>query len=190
VDDRVQDAPLDDGQVRWLAGVLLDRLARQQDEVEQLGRAAPGSPLAGDDRAAHPYEVSMAAYRALVTATEQLDALRALLVDARVVHPTAPYALVRAAIESGAAAVWLLVPTTRGERVVRSLQLMVGDALDGDRWRLRPAVLSRDRSRYVVPRSTRWLAPPVPMCASRCAGRRAPTSCAPPKSTGRPGSTL
>lgn len=127
-----QSAPLDDDQVRRLAGVVLDRLVRQQGEVEQLGRAAPGSPLAGDNQKAHPYEVSMAAYRALVTATEQLDALRALLVDAQVMHPTAPYALVRAAIETGAAAVWLLAPTTRAERVLRSLQLMVGDAVDGD----------------------------------------------------------
>ena len=126
-------APISDAQVRQLTGPVFERLARQQDEVEALGRAAPGSPLAGDDRAAHPYEVSMAAYRALVTATEQLDALRALLVDARVMHPTAPYALVRAAIETSAAAVWLLAPTTRAERVVRSLQLIVGDAMDGDK---------------------------------------------------------
>lgn len=132
MDDQAQDRPFDDEQMRWFTGVVFDRVAQQQGEVEQLARAAPGSPLTGDDRAAHPYEVSHAAYRALVAATEQLDALRALLLDARVMHPTAPYTLVRAAIETGAAAVWLLAPATRAERVVRSLQLMVGDAVDGD----------------------------------------------------------
>jgi hypothetical protein len=58
-------------------------------------RAAAVAPrhvptLTGSSDGTEWYEEAAPAYRALVTATEQLDALRAVLVDARVVHPTAP----------------------------------------------------------------------------------------------------
>ncbi len=127
-----QQSPLDDAQIQRAAGLIFGRVAHQRTEVEQLGPPAPSSPLAGDDRTAHPHKVSQAAYRALGTATEHLAALRALVLQAKMLHPTAPYTLNRAAIETGAAAVWLLAPTTRPPRVIRSLQLTVGDAIDAD----------------------------------------------------------
>lgn len=130
MDEDEQKRKLDQGQVERAAGLIFDRAERQRAEVEQLGRPADGSPLAGDDRTAHPHKVSQAAYRALEAATEHLDALRALILGARLMHPHAPYTLIRAAIETGSAAVWLLTPTTRSERTIRSLKLTVRDAMD------------------------------------------------------------
>jgi hypothetical protein len=63
-------------------------------------------------------------------ATEHLDALGALFLRAGVMHPTAPYTLIRASIETGSTAVWLLAPARRQERVLRSLRLSVLDAID------------------------------------------------------------
>jgi hypothetical protein len=68
--------------------------------------------------------------RTLQAATEHLDALRALIVGSTLMHPTAPYTLIRAAIETGSTAVWLLAPASRPERTIRSLQVTVRDAMD------------------------------------------------------------
>jgi hypothetical protein len=102
--------------------------ARVQSEVP--GEPSAGSSLRGDDDAAHPYEISYAVHGALVSAVDHLDALRALVADAHVVHARATFTLMRAAIENAATAVWLLGPSSRDERILRRLRLAWADSRD------------------------------------------------------------
>src|SRR4051794_32587057 len=60
---------------------------------------AVGSSLAKDDEATDPYQMSHAATGALLSAVDHLDAFRALLQDAGVLHARAPFTLLRAALE-------------------------------------------------------------------------------------------
>jgi hypothetical protein len=112
---------------------IFERVRQQQRTLlGHLGGPEVLSPLYDDDRASNPHKVSVAAHRALTAAVEHLDALRALIVNAGLLHPTAPFTLIRAAIETGAAAVWVLAPDERSERVLRALQFAVRDAIDRD----------------------------------------------------------
>ena len=90
----------------------------------------PGSSLRGDDSAVHPYEISHAVHGALVSAVDHLDALRALIADAHVLHARTPFTLMRAALENSSTAVWLLGPSSRDERILRRLRLAWADSLD------------------------------------------------------------
>lgn len=65
---------------------------------------------------------------------EHLHAVRALIVDAGVVHPATPFTIARAAIENASVAVWLLAPVSRAERVMRRLRWTWVDAKDGNRF--------------------------------------------------------
>jgi hypothetical protein len=91
---------------------------------------AAGSSLSGDDEVAHPCEPSHAVGGALVSAADHMDALRALVQDAHVVHARAPFTLLRAALENSATAVWLLAPANRNERILRRLRLQWADSCD------------------------------------------------------------
>jgi hypothetical protein len=101
----------------------------------QLASPAPeaGSSLRKDDEVTHPYQLSHAVGGALLSAVDHLDALRALVQNAHVVHARAPLTLLRAALENAAIAVWLLAPTQRDERVLRRLRLQWDDSRDGER---------------------------------------------------------
>lgn len=92
-----------------------------------------GSSLGKDDKVTDPYHLSHAVVGALVSAVDHLDAVRALVQDAGVVHARAPFTLLRAALENSATAVWLIAPASRDERVLRRLRLQWGDALDGEK---------------------------------------------------------
>lgn len=96
-------------------------------------RPAPRSPLRGDDDRAHPYEVSHAAWHSLSHAVDHLSCLRALLGDAKVVHMYAPFSLVRSALENACAAVWMLQPPRRADRLVRRLRFAVTDSVTASR---------------------------------------------------------
>jgi hypothetical protein len=74
-----------------------------------------------DDRDAAPYKPSQSVRRLLGVATEHLDAVYGLLVDAKVQHPGAPFTLLRASIETAATATWLMTPNRRVERLRRTL---------------------------------------------------------------------
>jgi hypothetical protein len=67
-----------------------------------------------------------------VSAVDHLDAVRALVQDAGILHARAPFTLLRAALENSATAVWLLAPANRNERVLRRLRLQWADALNGE----------------------------------------------------------
>lgn len=86
-----------------------------------------GSSLAGDDRRTHPHEVSHAAIQSVGAGVDHLHALRRTLTGrdpAHVaLHTYAPFTLIRAALENAAAAVWLVAPAGRPERLTRRLRL-------------------------------------------------------------------
>jgi len=108
----------------------MDRLMESGQTTHQWPIEA-GSPLAGDDRASRPFQVSHAASASLGAALDHLHALTTLVVGTRTIHARAPYALARAAIENAATALWLVEPQTRSERVLRTLRLHAADARDG-----------------------------------------------------------
>jgi hypothetical protein len=112
----------------WIFDAVADwrvRTAQRADDVHT------GSSLLKDDEVTSPYLMSHAVRGALVSAVDHLDAFRALVQDAHVVHPRATLTLLRAALENGALAVWLLAPANRNERVLRRLRLQWADFHDG-----------------------------------------------------------
>ena len=108
--------------------------ARTAAEAARL-RPAPGSSLRGDDDQAFPYALSHAVWDALDHAVDHLTCLQALLRDARVIHRFAPYALVRGALENACAAVWMLEPPRRADRLARRLRLAIDDVRNGEQAR-------------------------------------------------------
>jgi hypothetical protein len=112
--------------------------ARAHTLIERSGSprgfaVASGSPLSGDDAAANPYRVSDAAQVCLVSAIDHLHALCALVLHSGYLHATAPFTLARGVLETAAAAVWMLCPAGRDDRVRRALQWNAKDIADGDR---------------------------------------------------------
>jgi hypothetical protein len=103
----------------------IDALVQQGENVHAV---EPGSALAGDDSATAPFQLSHAARLAISVSSDHLAALRALAIegspDAGLQMTTRPYAaypLLRASLESTLAALWLLRPANRTERVARRL---------------------------------------------------------------------
>jgi len=92
----------------------------------------PGSALAGDDSRTDPYQTSQAVWHALSHAVDPLNCLRAVLRDAQAIHMYAPYALVRATVENACAAVWLLHPANRKDRILRRLRFAAADIINGE----------------------------------------------------------
>ena len=130
-------ARMNEEDIRYLVellGVLARSAVWAARTSSAAGRAepAPRSPMRGDDDRTHPYEVSHAAWHSLAHAVDHLTCLRALLGDAKVIAMYAPFSLVRAALENACAAVWMLVPLSRAERVTRRLRFAVTDVRNGE----------------------------------------------------------
>ncbi|MEU1017138.1 hypothetical protein [Streptomyces sp. NPDC005898] len=123
---------------------LLRALLRHFERVPSLGERTstnwsgwhvqPRSPLAGDDKQTDPYQLSHSAHLALVVAVDHLQALVTLVkgpgsgrVRELTIHTHAPFALLRAALENTARAVWLLGAPRRSERVWRRLVMQLAD---------------------------------------------------------------
>jgi hypothetical protein len=94
---------------------IFDAAAGWRDRTERTRAddVQPGSSLLKDDEVTSPYLLSHAVRGALVSAVDHLDAFRALIQDAHVVHPRATLTLLRAALENAALAVWLLGPANK-----------------------------------------------------------------------------
>jgi len=90
------------------------------------------SPMRGDDDRLHPYEISHAAWHSLGHAVDHLTCLLVLLGGVRVVPMYAPFSLVRAVVENTCAAVWMLQPPQRPERLIRRLRFAVTDIRNGE----------------------------------------------------------
>ncbi|MCU1617251.1 MAG: hypothetical protein JWO98_4791 [Frankiales bacterium] len=90
-----------------------------------------GSSLSGDDARTDPEHMSHAVTQLTTVAVDQLHALRALMLDAGVLHNYAPFTLARSAIEVAATALWMLAPPDRSARVRRRMIHAAQDATDG-----------------------------------------------------------
>ncbi|MFI7596726.1 hypothetical protein [Actinoplanes sp. NPDC049681] len=112
---------------------LLDKVDAWREMTDRPGAAwqvQPGSPLAGDDAKADPYQVSHSAWHALTVAVDHMQCLRSSLVSELTdrsasirIHTHAQSSLIRGAFENGARAVWMLGPPMRLARVTRRLSL-------------------------------------------------------------------
>lgn len=91
-----------------------------------------GSSLASDDAATARWHLSHAALSGLSHGIDHLHCFRNLVLGARVLHPYAPFSLLRSAVENLATAVWLLAPEEGVDRVQRRLQLARADAARGE----------------------------------------------------------
>ncbi|MEU4781039.1 hypothetical protein [Micromonospora sp. NPDC023633] len=116
---------------------LFAEMFRQLDRIDPwLKRLDPDGPrerpqerstLSRDNKETDPHQLSQAAWHALSHAVDHLHCLRTLLKDAQVMHMYAPYSLARAALENASAAVWLLAPDDRAERILRRLRFAALD---------------------------------------------------------------
>lgn len=121
---------------------LFAEMFRHLDRIEPwLQRMDPSGPherpqerstLSRDDKETHPHRMSHAAWHSLSHAVDHLNCLRTLLKDAQMMHMYAPYSLVRAAVENACAAVWLLAPDDRAERIRRRLRFAALDIKGGE----------------------------------------------------------
>lgn len=101
--------------------------------------AAPGSPLAGDDKKVDPFHVSHAAASAIHVAVEHADAFRRLIEGCQTCNPNqmtfglnSNYSLLRGALENAARAVWLLSPDVRPDRLLRRLRLQADNVANSE----------------------------------------------------------
>lgn len=112
-------------EVASLIDVLIQRI---QDPADFA--IAEGSELAFDDASSIPYQVSHCVRWGLNAGIEHLHAVKTLVIDARLIHASADYTLIRGAIENLAAAYWVLHPSDRNQRVIRALRWMAKNYKD------------------------------------------------------------
>jgi hypothetical protein len=98
--------------------------------AERAGSAAgfasrAGSPLAGDDAASAPYQVSHVVQFMLTSAVDHLHGLCALVLKTGWLHIAAPASLARGVLESASTTIWILSPSGRDERIRRSMRWAV-----------------------------------------------------------------
>ncbi len=84
------------------------------------------------DERTQPHNLSNATWHSLIHAVDHLNCLNTLLKDAGMIHVFAPYSLVRSALENSSAAVWMLQPARRTERVARALRFATTDIRNGE----------------------------------------------------------
>lgn len=106
--------------------------AYEQVQRPDLWKVQPGSSLAGDDSASDPYQISHAVRGQIGVAVDNMHAAVNLLTEANVMHPMAPFSMIRTALETSANATWILQPKARSDRVLRRLRLAFADARDRD----------------------------------------------------------
>ena len=105
-------------------------------------RVRAGSDLDLDDKAAHPYQVSHAAWAAMVAAVNHLLCLRESLVVQKDetnlkmrLHTHGQCTLMRGALENASSAVWLLESDDHQQRILRRLQQARAEMADLDKVR-------------------------------------------------------
>ncbi|BBX69728.1 hypothetical protein [Mycolicibacterium psychrotolerans] len=99
----------------------VDRMMERVNDPMDFA-VSPGSPLAGDDRASDPYQVSHAVQMCIVAGVDHLHAMKSLLLDLNMLHSAAPFTMVRGALEVLSSAFWILHPAKRTVRVERVLR--------------------------------------------------------------------
>lgn len=104
--------------------MLLESLRRVDelgDSIRKL-RVSSGSALAGDDAATQYETLSSQVETNIQGAVGNVRALSSLMLDAKVLPAFAHFGLLRSALEMIGTGFWLLGPTSRDTRVLRSLQ--------------------------------------------------------------------
>jgi hypothetical protein len=118
-------ATIDDPRLLRALQTTWDEIGGLWSRVEdpQSWAVEDGSSLAGDDRQAYPYSVSMAVRTELACAVDHLMMASRCFNELRVIPPVALFPLFRAAVETACTAHWLLAPPGRPQRVQRRLKL-------------------------------------------------------------------
>lgn len=130
----------------------------------------PGSALDEDAQVSPNYQVAHTAWGSWMSAVDNLDALRQLL--SQVVHPYAPYSLLRVAIENAALAVWLLHPDDSNERLTPRLRLAWDEVHDVEPlWRIAPGSVAGRRTPEERRDEIKALATSAGLDVSRVCGR-------------------
>jgi hypothetical protein len=111
-----------------LIDIMVNRAQDPKDFVVE-----PGSQLAADDIASHPYRVSHCGRACLNAGVDHLHAAKMLIIDVRILHEAADYSLIRGALENFAAAFWVLHPPERNDRIEHALRWMVKNFKDQDK---------------------------------------------------------
>lgn len=126
------DEPLTEDQVQrgWQAIHKYTQDLKVRTDTEGAWPVAPGSALAGDDKATKPFNTSHLVQSLLVTSSDHLHALCTLIFEAQALHPFATSTMVRSSIEMSGSAAWVLQPKIRDDRVVRTVQLRSADERD------------------------------------------------------------
>jgi hypothetical protein len=117
-----------------LAGSLADT-----DEVENmamgLGEIDPNSDLAADDRDLNGMWVSMVVNNSILASLDHVITLRNIVTrDKGSVTVSAPWTLMRAALESAAIAVWVTAPGLRRTRRAHALRVWHHDFTERQKW--------------------------------------------------------
>ncbi|MFJ3488222.1 hypothetical protein [Leifsonia aquatica] len=107
----------------------VERLAQRVADPDDFP-VLPGSSLAGDDSASHPFEVSHAIRHLINASVDQLHAIKVLQHDAGFEHLAAGATLARAALENTATALWILGPSARNDRLERNYRWHVRNYQD------------------------------------------------------------
>ncbi|MGB7448813.1 MAG: hypothetical protein WA892_06755 [Ornithinimicrobium sp.] len=114
---------------------LLDQALRRHEHYEREPWSVPeGTSLASDDARSQPLQVSHAVQALASVADDHLMTLRALFVDANSLPTLAGASLVRGALETAAAGLWILDAETRKQRVTNCLRWHAQDAHDAARF--------------------------------------------------------
>lgn len=143
------DPTLAVGPLRWLAvdqreQQLFNQLLQNLDRIDpwlarmdpdQAGKPQiwPNSAMAGDNKKTDPYQTSHIVWHAISHAVDCLHMLRSVFRDASALHMYAPFLLIRGAMENSSAAVWMLAPGSRPERVLRRLRFAALDIHGGEK---------------------------------------------------------
>jgi hypothetical protein len=115
---------------------LIDTLVRRA-EAGGWGTVQPRTSLATDDARTSPFQSSHVVQLLLNAATDNLHGVRHMIwgplgqqTDQPILHQAAHYLLARGAMENAAAALWILAPPSRAERVTRTLRWHAQNAKD------------------------------------------------------------
>lgn len=104
---------------------LLESFRKFEELGESMRKFRVGrrSSLAGDDAATSYENLSSQVETSLQGAIDNVLALKALMLEAKMLPVFAHFALLRSSLEMVGTGFWLLGPVLRDERVIRSLQL-------------------------------------------------------------------
>jgi hypothetical protein len=134
VTDETYELPDEWADQQWatMAPQIEAMVRRTQDPAEFV--VPPGSELADDDAASHPYQVSHCAKRCLNAGVDHLHAMKTLIIDEpRLLHAEADYSLIRGGLENFATAFWVLHPHDQKVRIERALRWMAQNFKDQDK---------------------------------------------------------